>query len=727
MRTRVAALFVVLVGWHVAAQSQQSPVFRSQVDVVQLDVSVLDKNRRPIRGLTKADFTVAEDGRPQEIAIFESIDVPDPEPPPVAWMRDVTPDVTTNEDKVTRLWVIAVDDALIPTDPWIIKSSRKIIEDIIDKLGPQDLATIVFTADSRKAQDFTNDRTKLRATLDQFNPGFATWTQGTNNVVDPIDGDLHFMMGSVNTVLNIVETLKALPNERKGLIWVTPGVPMDAEVAMTPVKAPNPRDGMGKQMGGQDAHLRIVRLTKDVFEAARIANVPVYPIDPCGFNGLAGYISAATRSVILNPPKAVRAMDHILMTAANTGGHAIVNTNDFTPGINSIFEENKSYYRIGYYPTNTKSDGTQRRLNVKVNRDGADVRTRDSYFAPKPGESAPKNTNARLSTAVAAPIPVTDLPMRAAVAPFAIPGKGRVAAVMIALGVRQPIPESAAAGRVTVATDLQVTAFTTEGDNKGTQRSVAKVVLRPGAQGDADYEALSRIDLPPGRYRLRLAAYHESAAKTGTVMVDVHVPDFNRDVASMSGVIISATPGRPSAPRDLFKEIVSVVPTAQRTFTPKDQVTALFNVYQNAGKGVVPAQIAVRITDDHDTVVVEETRTIAADRFVGVDASSMQPTGPTMGGARSIPTITAPQVQRPDPNSLATRAAEFQYKLPLDRLPEGRYLLTFEAKIGAAVLRRDVIFRGTGLSSTGFPQKRDRPYLAIGLSVIELFGGTESH
>src|SRR5262249_13766726 len=160
------------------------------------------------------------------------------------------------------------------------------------------------------------------------------------------------------------------------------------------------------------------------------------------------------------------------------------------------------------------------------------------YTAAKPGSGPPASTNGRLAQAVAHSIPITELPMRAAVAPFAIPGKNHLAAVTIALGVRQPIPESAAKERVTVATDLQVTAFTTEGDNKGTQRSVAKVVLRPGAQGDADYEALSRIDLPPGRFRLRLAAYHEAAVKTGTVMIDVLIPDFNRDVASMSGVVI---------------------------------------------------------------------------------------------------------------------------------------------------------------------------------------------
>src|SRR5690349_10549 len=59
---------------------QQPPVFRSRSDIVHLDVSVLDKNRRPVRGLTQGDFTVLEDGKPQQVSIFEAIDVPDPEP-----------------------------------------------------------------------------------------------------------------------------------------------------------------------------------------------------------------------------------------------------------------------------------------------------------------------------------------------------------------------------------------------------------------------------------------------------------------------------------------------------------------------------------------------------------------------------------------------------------------------------------------------------------------------
>ena len=53
-----------------AAAGQQAPVFKAAVDVVHLDVSVFDKARRPLRGLTQADFTVLEDGKPQAVSVF---------------------------------------------------------------------------------------------------------------------------------------------------------------------------------------------------------------------------------------------------------------------------------------------------------------------------------------------------------------------------------------------------------------------------------------------------------------------------------------------------------------------------------------------------------------------------------------------------------------------------------------------------------------------------------
>jgi len=649
---------------------QQAPVFRSRIDLVELDASVLDKDRRPVRGLTKADFTVFEDGKPQEIAVFEAINVPDPEPSPVEWMRDVTPDVTTNEVRPTRLWVVAIDDALIPSEPWTIQATKKIVRDIVDKFGPEDLVAIVYTADSRQAQDFTNDHTRLLVTLEKFHGGLALWRELGSGFPRPgripppkPAQDPQFWIGSVLTTRNIMEALSAMPNRRKAMIWITPGAPMNV-------------------FGTDDVNLRLKDLTQEIFALARRANVPIYPIDPSGLFGLKAFVTNGNMAWPDEPEMPwVLAMDHIMMNAANTGGRAVVNTNDFTTGINNIFLENSSYYSLGFYSTNTKTDGTIRRLEVKVNRRDVTVRTRDTYIAPGAKDAPPKSTNDVLARATASSVPIRELPLRATVAPFAIPG-GRNAAVAIALGVTQPVPDSASKGRATVTTELRTTAFTTEGDNKGSQRHTAKVTLRAGAQGDADYEALSRIDLPPGRYRLRLAAYLVDAGKTGTVMVDVVVPDFNHDKVSMSGVVIGATPGRPSAPRELFTNILPLVPSAQRAFARTDRASALFYLYQSTTT-LAPAAVAIRVTDGRGAVVINDTQTAGVDRFMTAEANPIGSTRPAV----------APVTSRADPfANRALRAAEFQYPLPIDRLPPGRYLLTFEATIGATTMRRDVQF-----------------------------------
>ena len=61
-----------------APQAQQRPAsqrptatFRSSVDLVTVNVVVRDKNGNIVRGLTRDDFTVTEDGRPQTISTFD--------------------------------------------------------------------------------------------------------------------------------------------------------------------------------------------------------------------------------------------------------------------------------------------------------------------------------------------------------------------------------------------------------------------------------------------------------------------------------------------------------------------------------------------------------------------------------------------------------------------------------------------------------------------------------
>jgi hypothetical protein len=364
----------------------------------------------------------------------------------------------------------------------------------------------------------------------------------------------------------------------------------------------------------------------------------------------------------------------------------VFNTNDFTPGIEAIFEENSSYYLIGYHPSNAQPDGTVRRIEVKVDHPDVEfVRTRTSYEAPSPEDVARQARIPPLSRAIADPIHNAELPLRVAATPFAIPGRRQTAAVAVVLGVRQAVPEEAASRRVTVMTGLHVIAVNTEGKIVGEDRSDARVTLRAGAQGDAEYEALSRLELPPGRYRLRIAAHHEASSRIGTVMTDVVVPDFNKSAASISGVALSVIPGRPSAPRALFRDILAFTPTAQRTFGSGESALACFFLYQDGLQAVAPATVTVKIVDSANQLVHSENLEIEATRFLAAEARARTPVA-APGGLRSTSSRTPTLV------SSALRAAEVRYQIPLERLKPGTFLLAIESGLGGDKLQRHVVF-----------------------------------
>ena len=122
MRLSAALLAVGLVGTAPAqnpppSQTPQRPIFRSGVDVVQLELSVLDDDRRPIRGLTAKDFAVFEDGKPQEIVAVDELLLGHGEPPPAVWDRAVAPDTATNDLADRRLIAIVMDGLKCCGDP----------------------------------------------------------------------------------------------------------------------------------------------------------------------------------------------------------------------------------------------------------------------------------------------------------------------------------------------------------------------------------------------------------------------------------------------------------------------------------------------------------------------------------------------------------------------------------------------------------------------------------
>src|SRR5579862_3574257 len=321
--TRFAAVALMAFGgvWAAAAPQapalQRPPTFRAGVDIVQVDVSVLDKNRRPVRGLTAADFTILEDGKPQPVVAFSPVDMPDPPAAPVVagrtitWMRDVAPDVQTNDVASGRLFVLLVDDALIPQDPKIVDNARRIARAVVEQLGRGDRVAVVFSQEGHLAQGFTNDRQRLLAAVDRIDAGRARYTFGWDTirdrnsftidaVADPErfrnphphgDPDEGARDASVRTLQMVGDTLASAPQQRKGLIYISPGVTLN----MTNVGHGDLAAGRTQDV--RESNVRLADLLPDTFRRLQAANVVIYSIDPAGPRGLFDFVSRTIHEI----------------------------------------------------------------------------------------------------------------------------------------------------------------------------------------------------------------------------------------------------------------------------------------------------------------------------------------------------------------------------------------------------------------------------------------------
>ena len=672
-RITIVVVFVCLLASLAGQQQtpQPAPRFRSGVDLVVLDVSVLDRDRRPVHGLTAADFTVLENGRPQPITAFSAIELPDIDveetPMPATWMRNVAPDVRRNSDfNDRRIVIIALDDAT-PMPAAEVPRAKDLARQTIDCLGPNDMAAVVYAFNKRAGQEFTQDRARLLASVDRFNGGID---------VQPFysfdTSALSMYLAAVDTLRVAAEYLVDLPDRRKALVWVSVGVPVDwdaAQAGMISLTEP----GSATRSGAVQS---VIKSARELLAAAQRANVAIYGLSPGGLRAPSPRTDnlTGTTTMPVNPDKLN--LDFLTGISASTGGFAIVDANDPVAGIRQVFRENGSYYLLGYASPSPRADGRFRKTEVRVTRQDVVVRTRNGYFEPtsarRPNAAAAASAVDKALTGVA---PKSDLDMQMAAAPFAKPGR-RDGLVAIVLGVRQPAPTRAT--RVVQNVDLRILVHSPDGRQRASERLTVPVTLNvPGAGGTMGYELLSHVELAPGRYYVRVAAETSlhgiqlapgapavgliapgegTANRSGSVYCDLDVPDFLNDALSLSGVALSVTPGVVSGPKDALASIVPVVPTTLREFTREDKVTAFLRAYQGGKNAIVPITLDVRIVNANDVSVFETKETLGPERFA------------------------------------KDRAAGYSLDVPIATLEPGSYLLTIEVKAGGKMARRDVRF-----------------------------------
>jgi hypothetical protein len=289
-----------------------------------------------------------------------------------------------------------------------------------------------------------------------------------------------------------------------------------------------------------------------------------------------------------------------------------------------------------------------------VNRPGVTVRTRSGYYAGETTQVTGKS--GLIAPDDAAPLqgvlPRRDVPLGVSVAPFAIPGRPE-SAVAAVLNVKQ----TANVGQA--RRDAPITVLAAAFDRSGRAVKVvsqtAAVTWPAKSDGTMSYEVVSRLDLPPGRYEVRLAA-NAGVNQQASVYSYVDVPDFTGQPLSLSGIAINVAPPLLSAPKGKFADLLPLEPTAVRQFKTSDRVKAFVRVYQAAKKPAAPVTVRARVVDATDQQVFEDVATLDAGRFQ------------------------------------SGRGADYTIDLPVDRLKSGEYLLTTDATQGQLNARRGVRF-----------------------------------
>jgi VWFA-related protein len=379
-------------------------VFHANAQTVILDVVVTAQNGRPVEGLHKGDFVLAEDGYPQSITSFEehtgaqSVQAAAPELPPNIFTN--VPRVKPT-DSVTILLLDTLNTP--PKDQLMVRAQ---LGKYLKGLKPgKPMALFALETRFRLIHGFTTDPAVLAEAL-SHEKGGAPLLQSDAEFKDNVQmlnapgeqkepgssvANREFLQplltreGSSETDLRVKATLEALQElarsvagmpGRKNVVWVSTAFPLT--ISPDPDLSARVSSSFSTVRGYEDE----VRRTDALLAASRVA---IYPI------AAEGVTTNILQDVELNIPLIASDRSTMDLIAKDTGGIAFYDNNGFNGVLDRIIDHGSHFYTLSYVPTNTATDGKYRNTEVKVSTEGYKLAYRRGYYAAG-GKSAQDGT-----------------------------------------------------------------------------------------------------------------------------------------------------------------------------------------------------------------------------------------------------------------------------------------------------------------------------------------------
>ena len=544
-------------------REQPDEAIRVKTELVQTDVTVVDKRGRFVDGLSADDFERRVDSKLQSLSLFEEIaagSVDEEKQLTAARRGDAvalaklqgTSSSATDRGRVIFFFV---DDVHLTGDG--LTRARSLINRFVEnKMTAKDRVAVVSTSGQIGfLQQLTDNKAVLREAVSRLNSKYNPETTASKVSISEVDATLvsngdrglfaylleatmkEFQMGAINAYTIVtnrvrqinaqsriteVDTLSALESlmhsstalaGRKVLFFISDGFVVDP-----------------KRSNGSDKMRRVIN------EAARVG-VVIYSLGTRA-NTLGpgidvtqnGYPDFSPRTANRSLAESKMPQAPLETLAEETGGRSYLNASALDDGVSEALTESSAYYLLAWRPDDENQRAGKSRIKVVVKgRPDLRVRMRRHFFdfgetgnteAAAPTTNAPEN---ELRTSLGSLYPRRDLPVSVSASFVNTADKGTVLnASMTIDGANLSFDESDGKQQATV--DVLGVAV----DDRGQFSSFKQKLDIPReivVGKDCCFIKWSQsLPLPPGLYQVRVAVRDRKTGRTGSAMTWIEIP-----------------------------------------------------------------------------------------------------------------------------------------------------------------------------------------------------------
>ena len=636
-------------------------------DLVLTNVVVRDKQGSLVRGLGQDAFSIFEDGKQQRISSFdfENVDAlatAGSAGPTVSGtagpLKIIGTNVQVNKEdlKNHRLIVLFFDFTAMESDDIdrAVSAAQKYVN---KQMAPADLVAVISLASSMRVdQDFTNDKTRLATVLRGYTSGegqgFQSGDTGTAEGTPDTGGsfvadDSEYNQFNTDRKLQAIQSVaKALSkiDQKKSIIYFSNGIS---------------RSGIENQV-----QLRAAT------NAAVQANVALYTLDVRGLQAFAaggeaqnaslrGRSAYTGQSTLDQFSSNADSQETLTTLAGDTGGKALLDSNDLSGIFTAVQRDTSAYYVIGYRSSNPEMNGKFRHVKVVLNRPDLKLEYRKGYFGPKDYAHFDKeDREQQMLDEIGSELPDVDVAVYMAAAYFRIDDAHYYIPVSIVIpGSQIPFVTDKDKDKATI--DIIGVVQDELKHPIGNARETVKLAVDESRQvRHKNVQYNTGFVLPPGKFHIKFVVRENQTGKLGSFETDVTVPDLRKVPLKMSSIVLAnqRTPAtlKKNNPNPLIRDGQELVPNITHVFTPDQHLYMQYEVYDPAKD---KRDQTVNAQGQQEKLPKGAVHVLTNVEFLQGNAM-----------AYSTPVVEAREVNAPE-----RKAAVFQLDVPLSQLRPGLY------------------------------------------------------